>query len=47
VDHDPEVIHDISVTSMNGEFCTALDHLQVIGLQETDNPRLNRIQRNE
>ena len=47
VDHDPQTIHDISVTSMNGEFCTALDHEQIIGLIVQDNASLNRIQRNE
>lgn len=47
VDHDPELIHRISVTSMNGEFCTAIDHLQSIDLVHSDNVQLSRIQRNE
>lgn len=46
-DYDPELIHNISVTSMNGEFCTAMDHKQAIGLVCEDNAQLNRIQRNE
>ncbi|AVS69491.1 cysteine hydrolase [Paracidovorax avenae] len=46
-DHDPELIHNISVTSMNGEFCTAIDHGQAIGLVHGSNAQLNRIQRNE
>ena len=24
VDHDPELVHDMAVTSMNGEYCTAI-----------------------
>lgn len=47
VDYDPQLIHDISVTSMNGEFCTALDHRQAIELVQRDNAAVRRIQRNE
>ncbi|MER0040484.1 cysteine hydrolase family protein [Pseudomonas sp. MGal98] len=47
VDHDPETIHNLSITSMNGEFCTPLNHRQVLGLLKEDNHALRRIQRNE
>jgi len=46
-DHDPEVMHDISVTSMNGEFCTALACSEALSLLAGNVENLHRIQRNE
>lgn len=47
VDHAPELVHDISVASMHGEFCTALTHTQILRLMEADAPELKRVQANE
>lgn len=46
-DHDPELVHDLAVASMHGEFCTALDSDQLIALTRGDNTRLERRQGNE
>lgn len=46
-DHDPEMVHDMAVASMNGEFCTAITTRQAISLLASDNPALNRLQGNE
>ncbi|MEM7562670.1 MAG: cysteine hydrolase family protein [Pseudomonadota bacterium] len=47
VDHDPEIVHQMSVASMHGEFCTALNNEQALALCERDMPELNRNQGNE
>lgn len=47
VDHDPEVVHQMSVASMHGEFCTAIEFEQALALCERDLPELNRNQGNE
>lgn len=47
VDHDAELVHDIAVSSMHGEFCTALATDDLIGLLSADNARLSRAQGNE
>lgn len=47
IDHDPEEMHDISITSMHGEFCTALSHQNVLALVEGDVVGLERVQGNE
>lgn len=47
VDHDPELVHDLSVANMHGEFCTALGTDQLLGLLEADAPGLIRAQGNE
>lgn len=46
-DHDPELVHDLAVASMHGEFCTAITTAAAIGLLSADNPRLRRVQGNE
>lgn len=46
-DYDPELVHDMSIASLHREFCTALDHRQVLGLLAADAPELERIQGNE
>ncbi|MDF1727637.1 MAG: cysteine hydrolase family protein [Sulfitobacter sp.] len=46
-DHDPELVHDLSVAAMHGEFCTALPTAQLIGLLYGDAPQLTRAQGNE
>ncbi len=47
VDHDPEVMHDISVAAMHGEFCTALRSDDLIALTQAPAADLNRAQGNE
>lgn len=46
-DYDPELVHNMSVASMNGEFCTALSTTDAISLMSSDAPNLNRVQGNE
>jgi nicotinamidase-related amidase len=46
-DHDPEMVHDLSVASMHGEFCTALTTDQVLTLLGEDDPALHRVQGND
>ena len=47
VDHDPELVHDLSVAAMHGEFCTALTANQIIGLLSGPSATLARAQGNE
>lgn len=47
VDRDPELVHALAVTSMDGEFCTAITPRNALGLLEADAPGLNRRQGNE
>jgi nicotinamidase-related amidase len=47
VDHDPDLLHDIAVAAMNGEFCTALDTQTLIRLLLAPAIDLNRVQGNE
>ena len=46
-DYDPEVVHALSVASLNGEFCTALSQSDALALCAADAPHLNRVQGNE
>ena len=46
-DYDPELVHALAVASMHGEFCTALDSADLIGLTRHDNPERERVQGNE
>ncbi len=46
-DYDPEIVHALSVASMNGEFCTAITAEDALGLMIADAPHLNRVQGNE
>lgn len=47
VDHDPELVHDLSVAAMHGEFCTALTTGQIIDLLSAPSTVLDRAQGNE
>jgi nicotinamidase-related amidase len=47
VDHDPELVHDLSVAAMHGEFCTAITAETALGLLAADAAHLNRAQGNE
>jgi len=46
-DHDPELVHNMAIASMHGEFCTALTAAQMVALTRADNPDLERVQGNE
>ena len=46
-DVDPEVVHDVTVATLHGEFCTALRHTDAIQLLAGDRPDLHRVQGNE
>ena len=47
VDRDAELVHDMAVTSMNGEFCTALSTADVLRLLKGNMENLSRTQGNE
>lgn len=47
VDYDPELVHNLSVASMNGEFATALAVDDALGLLDQDSSVLVRKQANE
>ncbi len=46
-DHDPDLVHAMSVASLHGEFCTALETAALVGLCADDAPALVRAQGNE
>jgi nicotinamidase-related amidase len=46
-DYDPQLVHDVAVASMHGEFCTALKTADVLSLLESDASELRRVQGNE
>jgi nicotinamidase-related amidase len=46
-DYDPDLVHDMAIASMNGEFCTAIRSEDAIALLNADDPALNRLQGNE
>lgn len=46
-DHDPELVHQLSVASMHGEFCTALTTKAALGLLRDDDVGLRRVQGND
>lgn len=47
VDRDPELVHDMTVANLHGEFCTALDAAEIGALLESDRDDLARAQGNE
>ena len=46
-DHDPQIVHDLAVASMHGEFCTALGTTDLVALTGSHAPDLERVQGNE
>ncbi|MEM9135489.1 MAG: isochorismatase family protein [Actinomycetota bacterium] len=46
-DYDPDVVHDLSVANLHGEFCTALSLDDARRLCTADAPDLVRVQGNE
>ena len=47
VDHDPELVHQMTVANLHGEFCTAITGADAVGLLDSDNSTLGRMQGNE
>jgi nicotinamidase-related amidase len=47
IDHDPDLVHDMAVASMDGEFCTALKVSDALSLLDHDSENLARRQGNE
>ncbi len=46
-DHDPELVHQLSVASLHGEFCTAISASDALRLCDEDMPTLERCMGNE
>ncbi len=46
-DRDPELVHDMTVANLHGEFCTAINHSEALALLERDATELTRVQGNE
>ena len=46
-DHDPDLVHQMSVASLHGEFCTAISTMDAMALCHSDQPTLRRSQGNE
>ena len=46
-DFDPELVHNMSIANLHGEFCTALNTELVLELIQADNNNLQRAQGNE
>lgn len=47
VDHDPELVHALSVANLHGEFCTALAGADAVSLLDDERVDLARAQGNE
>ena len=47
VDHNPELVHAMTVANLHGEFCTAIKFADALGLVTADNSQLSRCQGNE
>ncbi|MCP4878259.1 MAG: isochorismatase family protein [Gammaproteobacteria bacterium] len=47
VDHEPELVHQMAVATLHGEFCTAISSEDALSLCVSDMPNLNRNQGNE
>lgn len=46
-DYEPELVHDMTIATLHGEFCTAIDQTQALSLLEGDRADLARAQGNE
>ena len=47
IDRDPELVHAMTVANLHGEFCTAINFADALGLVTADNNQLSRCQGNE
>jgi len=46
-DYDPDLVHNMAVGNLNGEFCTAITVKDAIHLCDQDADYLDRVQGNE
>ena len=46
-DYDPDLVHNMAIASLHGEFCTAISTEDALGLIDADAPHLERVQGNE
>ncbi len=46
-DYDPDLVHNMAVAGLNGEFCTAISTEAALQLIIEDGPHLERVQGNE
>ena len=46
-DHDPQLVHDMTIANLHGEFCTAIAGNDAIALLDADADNLERSQGNE
>ncbi len=46
-DYDPDLVHNLSIANLHGEFCTAISTEDALALMDGDAPMLNRVQGNE
>ena len=46
-DYPPELVHDMAIANLHGEFCTAISTVDALALMDTDAPDLDRAQGNE
>lgn len=46
-DYDPELVHDMTIASLHGEFCTSMNTDDALELLSGDVDRLERVQGNE
>jgi nicotinamidase-related amidase len=46
-DRDPELVHDMTIANLHGEFCTAISSVTARELLRNDDPTLDRAQGNE
>jgi nicotinamidase-related amidase len=46
-DHEPELVHDMTIANLHGEFCTAISSANARELLQNDDTTLDRVQGNE
>ena len=46
-DYDPDLVHNMAIASLHGEFCTAITTADALHLCQDDAPSLERVQGNE
>ena len=46
-DYDPELVHDMTLANLHGEFCTVLSTADALSLLENHREDLERVQGNE
>jgi len=46
-DYEPELVHDMAIANLHGEFCTAISLQDALGLIKNDASHLDRVQGNE